>query len=126
MLAANLLTRVTSHVYDFENRLVQRSGVKIVYDGDGNRVKETVATVTTSYLVADQNLTGYAQVRDERQGGAVVRRYSSGTSTIKGLDVAPGPNQVSTHCSAISQGESEPQDRATLYLFVIDSLWEAC
>jgi hypothetical protein len=31
-----------------------------VYDGDGNRVQETVAGVTTSYLVADQNFTGYA------------------------------------------------------------------
>lgn len=40
-------------------------GVKLVYDGDGDRVKETVAGTTTSYLVADQNLTGYAQVLDE-------------------------------------------------------------
>jgi RHS repeat-associated protein len=71
-----------TNVYDFENRLVQRGGVKIVYDGDGNRVKETVATVTTSYLVADQNPTGYAQVLDELQGGAVTRTYSYGLELI--------------------------------------------
>jgi RHS repeat-associated protein len=71
-----------TNVYDFENRLVQRGGVKIVYDGDGNRVKETVATVTTSYLVADQNPTGYAQVLDELQGGSVTRTYSYGLELI--------------------------------------------
>jgi len=29
---------VGTNVYDFENRLVQAGGVKLVYDGDGNRV----------------------------------------------------------------------------------------
>ena len=62
--------------------MCRHGGVKIVYDGDGNRVKETVATVTTSYLVADQNPTGYAQVLDELQGGAVVRTYSYGLELI--------------------------------------------
>jgi RHS repeat-associated protein len=71
-----------TNVYDFENRLVQRGGVKITYDGDGNRVKETAATTTTSYLVADQNLTGYAQVMDELQNGAVTRTYSYGLELI--------------------------------------------
>jgi RHS repeat-associated protein len=71
-----------ANVYDFENRLVQAGGVKLVYDGDGNRVKESVATTTTSYLVADQNLTGYAQVLDELQGGTVTRTYSYGLSLI--------------------------------------------
>jgi RHS repeat-associated protein len=71
-----------TNVYDFENRLVQRGGVTVVYDGDGNRVKETVATVTTSYLVADQNPTGYTQVLDELQGGGVTRTYSYGLELI--------------------------------------------
>ena len=70
------------NVYDFENRLVQAGGVSLVYDGDGNRVQETVAGVTTSYLVADQNLTGYSQVMDESQGGAVSRTYTYGLSLI--------------------------------------------
>jgi RHS repeat-associated protein len=79
----NLLSSGTgANVYDFENRLVAAGGVKLVYDGDGNRVKETVATVTTSYLVADQNLTGYAQVLDELQSGAVSRTYSYGLELI--------------------------------------------
>jgi RHS repeat-associated protein len=45
-------------------------------------VKETVATTTTSYLVADQNLTGYAQVLDELQGGTVTLTYSYGLELI--------------------------------------------
>jgi RHS repeat-associated protein len=45
-------------------------------------VQETVAGVTTSYLVADQNLTGYAQVLDELQGSVVSRTYSYGLSLI--------------------------------------------
>ncbi len=53
------------NIYDFENHLVQRGNVFIVYDGDGNRVSETVAGVTTNYLVADVNPTGYPQVIDE-------------------------------------------------------------
>jgi len=73
---------VGTNVYDFENRMVKAGGVKLVYDGDGNRVKETVAATTTSYLVADQNLTGYAQVLDELQGGAVSRTYSYGLTLI--------------------------------------------
>jgi RHS repeat-associated protein len=71
-----------SSVYDFENRLVQSGGVKLVYDGDGNRVSETVAGISTNYLVADQNLTGYAQVLDEMQGTAVTRSYSYGLELI--------------------------------------------
>jgi RHS repeat-associated protein len=80
------------NVYDFENRLIQAGGVSLVYDGDGNRVQETVAGVTTSYLVADQNLTGYAQVMDELQGGAVSRTYTYGlslTSERQTLAAAP-------------------------------------
>ena len=73
---------VGSNIYDFENHMVAAGGVALVYDGDGNRVQETVAGVTTSYLVADQNLTGYAQVLDELQGGVVSRTYSYGLSLI--------------------------------------------
>ena len=55
--------------YDFENHLIGQGGATIVYDGDGNRVKKTVAGVTTSYLVADVNPTGYAQVVVEAISG---------------------------------------------------------
>jgi RHS repeat-associated protein len=73
---------VGTNVYDFENHLVAAGGVALAYDGDGNRVKESVVGVTTSYLVADQNLTGYAQVVDELQSGVVSRTYSYGLSLI--------------------------------------------
>jgi RHS repeat-associated protein len=54
----------------------------MVYDGDGNRVSETVAGNTTSYLVADANPTGYAQVVDEVQGTVLVRSYTYGLERI--------------------------------------------
>jgi RHS repeat-associated protein len=84
-----------SNVYDFENRLVQSGAVKLVYDGDGNRVSETVAGVTTKYLVADQNLTGYAQVMDELQGTAVTRTYSYGLELINERQTVSGTPKTS-------------------------------
>jgi RHS repeat-associated protein/uncharacterized repeat protein (TIGR01451 family) len=68
--------------YDFESHMIQHGNVAIVYDGDGNRVSETVGGVTTNYLVDTQNLTGYAQVVEELRAGAVVRRYSWGLGLI--------------------------------------------
>lgn len=50
----------------------------------------TGAGVTTSYLVADQNPTGYAQVLDEIQNGAVSRTYSYGLSLISQKLIANG------------------------------------
>jgi hypothetical protein len=71
-----------ANVYDFGNRLVQAGGVTLAYDGDGNRVQ--------SYLVADQNLTGYAQVIDELQNGTVSRSYTYGLSLINQRLIANG------------------------------------
>lgn len=68
----------TANTYDFENHMVQHGYVAIVYDGDGNRVSETVGGVATNYLVDTQNPTGYAQVLDELQSGTVTRTYSYG------------------------------------------------
>jgi len=62
-------------VYDFENHLVQQGGISVVYDGDGNRVKKTVAGVVTQYLVADANPTGYAQVMAEQDSGGNVQAF---------------------------------------------------
>jgi len=56
--------------------------VAIVYDGDGNRVSETVGGVTTDYLVDTVNPTGYAQVVDELVSGAVTRTYAYGLERI--------------------------------------------
>jgi RHS repeat-associated protein len=71
-----------SNTYDFENHMTTHGGVTVVYDGDGNRVSETVAGVTTNYLVDTVNPTGYAQVVDELQNGAVSRTYSYGLERI--------------------------------------------
>lgn len=72
----------TANSYDFENHLIQHGFVTVVYDGDGNRVAETVGGVTTNYLVDTQNPTGYAQVVDELVSGAVSRTYSYGLERI--------------------------------------------
>lgn len=85
---------VGSNTYDFENHMVAAGGVSLAYDGDGNRVQETVAGVTTSYLVADQNLTGYAQVLDELQG-VVSRTYSYGLSLINEQQSVAGASTTS-------------------------------
>ena len=72
--------------YDFEDRLISRNSgaVQFVYDGDGNRVRKTVAGVTTYYLVDDQNPTGYAQVVEEFSGSLFGphRVYNYGLSRI--------------------------------------------
>jgi len=70
------------NTYDFENHLITHGAVTVVYDGDGNRVSETVAGVTTNYLVDTVNPTGYAQVLDELQSGTVTRTYAYGLERI--------------------------------------------
>ena len=68
------------YVYDFENHVIQAGGgITMVYDGDGNRVKKTVALVTTTYLVDTQNPTGYAQVVSETWSGGTGNRELSHT-----------------------------------------------
>jgi len=55
---------------------------RIVYDGDGNRVSETVGSTTTKYLVDTLNPTGYSQVLDELVSGSVTRTYAYGLQRI--------------------------------------------
>jgi hypothetical protein len=71
-----------SYSYDFENRLLMRGAVTIVYDGDGNRVAETIGGTTTKFLVDDKNPTGLPQVLDELVNGSVTRTYAYGLSRI--------------------------------------------
>ena len=74
--------------YDSQNQLVSMNGgaVQIIYDGDGIRVAKTVLTngvpTITYYLVDDLNPTGYPQVVEELQGGAVTRQYAYGLQRI--------------------------------------------
>jgi RHS repeat-associated protein len=81
------------NAYDFENHLIKHGDVTVVYDGDGNRVAETVGGVTTQYLVATENPTGYAQVIEELQGGKVARTYTWGLSLIA-QDLRIGPEDA--------------------------------
>ena len=73
-----------TYTYDFENHLqTENSGaVRIIYDGDGNRVSKAAGGVTTTYLVDDRNLTGYAQVLEEISAGTVLRVYTYGLNRI--------------------------------------------
>jgi hypothetical protein len=71
-----------SYGYDFENRLLMRGAVTIVYDGDGNRVSEMAAGVTTKYLVDTLNPTGLPQVVDEVVKGSVTRTYAYGWQRV--------------------------------------------
>src|SRR5579863_4086795 len=54
----------------------------MVYDGDGNRVSETPAGTTTSYLVDTLKPTGYSQVMNELVSGAVTRTYTFGLQRV--------------------------------------------
>src|SRR6266850_2112077 len=58
----------------------------LVYDGDGNRVKKTVGSTTTFYLLDDRNPSGYVQVLEEwtASGGVtnLSRVYNYGLQLI--------------------------------------------
>jgi RHS repeat-associated protein len=79
-----IISGARTFAYDFENRLksMNNGAVRLVYDGNGDRVAKTVGGTTTQYLVDDLNPTGYAQVVEELVGGAVQRRYTYGLQRI--------------------------------------------
>jgi RHS repeat-associated protein len=79
-----LTTGGKSFSYDSENHLMSMNGgaVKLIYDGDGNRVAKIANGVTTQYLVDDLNPTGYAQVVEEVVNGAVTRQCTYGLQRI--------------------------------------------
>jgi len=61
-------------VYDAIPDTARREGIvprtcAAVYDGNGNRVSETVGGTTMKYLVDTLNPTGYPQVLDELVSG---------------------------------------------------------
>ncbi len=63
---------------DFENHMLTHGSVTMVYDGDGNRVSETLGSNAKKFLVDTLNPTGYAQVLDELANGAVTRTFTYG------------------------------------------------
>jgi RHS repeat-associated protein len=71
-----------ANTYDFENRMLTHGSLALVYDGDGNRVSETVGGTTTKFLVDDLNPTGYQQIIDELVNGSVARTYAYGLERI--------------------------------------------
>ena len=79
-----LATGGKTFTYDPENHLTSMNGgaVRLIYDGDGNRVAKTVGGVTTQYLVDDLNPTGLPQVVEEVVNGAVVKQYTYGLQRI--------------------------------------------
>ena len=56
--------------------------MSLVYDGDSNRVSETVGGVTTKYLVDTLNPTHLPQVLDEIVNGAGTWTYAYGLQRI--------------------------------------------
>jgi RHS repeat-associated protein len=71
-----------TNFYDFENRITQHGSIQLQYDGDGNRVSETIGGTTTKYLVDDHNPTHLPQVLDELVNGSVTRTYAYGLQRI--------------------------------------------
>ena len=62
--------------------MLTHGSVTMVYDGDGNRVAETIGGVTTKYLVDTLNPTGFSQVMGELVSGTVTRTYAYGLQRI--------------------------------------------
>ena len=82
-----------SYAYDSMDRMTSfnNGSVKMVYDGDGNRVAKTVGGVTTQYLVDELNPTGLPQVMDEVvKSGVAQRTYLYGLRRISQTQVASG------------------------------------
>jgi RHS repeat-associated protein len=79
--------------YDFENRMTQygtNPGVLLTYDGDGNRVSETIGGTATKFLVDDKNPMGLPQVLDELVNGSVTRTYAHGLQRISENQLVSG------------------------------------
>jgi RHS repeat-associated protein len=91
--------------YDFEERLILRTRadgttINLSYDADGHRIGKNILNASgqpvssTSWLVDTNNLTGYAQVFEERVStlaGTTLRVYTYGTDLI---------SQATRHASA--------------------------
>jgi RHS repeat-associated protein len=71
-----------ANTYDFENRMTGHGSLSLVYDGDGNRVSETIGGSTTKFLVDSLNPTKLPQVMDETVSGSVTRTYAYGLQRI--------------------------------------------
>jgi len=91
------------YFYDVDNQLTNyNNAVYFAYDGDGNRVRKTVGTTTTYFLVDDQNLTGYAQVLEEHesisgQSATLSRVYNYGLDLVSQRQMPSGTTHFYGH-----------------------------
>jgi RHS repeat-associated protein len=87
-----LATNGTTYTYDSENHMTSANNgaVRMIYDGDGNRVAKIVGGVTTQYLVDDLNPTRLPQVVEEVVNGAVTRQYTYGLQRISENQIING------------------------------------
>ena len=78
--------------YDFADHLTSATGgLAMIYDGDGNRVSQTVSGTTTTFLIDDLNPSGYPQVVEELVSGVVQRTYTYGRGLISQTQVSGSP-----------------------------------
>ena len=108
-----LISGGTSYGYEFEDRLTSTSsGVQIAYDGDGNRISETVSGTTTKFLVDELTPTGFAQVAEELVNSAVTVQYThgvmrtsqrrAGVASYYGHDIGGSVRQLTDAAGAMS------------------------
>jgi RHS repeat-associated protein len=85
--AGNTTTLGGTWQYDWANRLTNYSAgaVALTYDGDGNRIKKVAGGVTTLFLVATVNPTGYPQVVEELTVGSGTTNLAK--AYLYGLDL---------------------------------------
>ncbi len=87
---------------------VQGTGVDVsyTYDADGLRVSRTnnLTGVTTQYLWDQASITGYPQVAEEIEGGAVVRRYGYAPNGLLFVDYKDGASWVTRYAGVDGQG----------------------
>jgi RHS repeat-associated protein len=85
-----------AYAYDWADRITNASNpsVSVWHDGDGNRIKKVAGGVTTLYLVATVNPTGYPQVVEELTVSGsvtnVARRYTYGLDLISQIQGTNG------------------------------------
>jgi len=106
--------------YDFENHLTQRTKfgatpLTFSYDEDGNRVRKTVGTTTTYFLVDAHNPTGYPQVVEElstigstpatvyNYGLRLIAQRASGTLQYYGYDGHGNVRALLTSAGTVNQ-----------------------
>ena len=85
-----------ANAYDFENHLVKHGAVTMTYDGDGNRVSKTIGGVTTTYLVDDNNPTGFPQVVEESSSDGSTRTLVYGLQRISQRQYVASSNTLLT------------------------------